>query len=338
MITGMNHAVLYVRDARRQQHFYEEVLGFETIVADADGAFVFLRAPGSANHHDLACFTIGEAAGDSTAGRQQVGLYHLAWEVPTLADLEAHRLRLAAAGALHGASDHGVNKSLYAKDPDGIEFEVMWLVPPDAWGDEEHQAIVRPLDIAADIARYGADRESTSHLPRTADPAGAPTSSSAVSTNDQQRSPVSLDQLAENNYCYFLDDDAFVDTDRPGFRRRIINGENLQLCFWRITAGTGGSFMHNHEHNEQLGIIMRGALDFRIGNADDPRRTVLQAGDVYLAPVNIWHGDSVFSGDDEHDECWILDVFSPPRDDMMPTPVPAKAAPSASADETETNS
>jgi catechol-2,3-dioxygenase len=163
MITGMNHAVLYVRDARRQQAFYEEVLGFETIVADPAGGYVFMRAPGSSNHHDLACFTIGPDAGPSTAGRAQVGLYHLAWEVSTLEDLEAHRVRLQAAGALHGMSDHGVNKSLYAKDPDGIEFEVMWLTPPHLWGDEEHQAIIRSLDIASDMARYGGDLVSTTH-------------------------------------------------------------------------------------------------------------------------------------------------------------------------------
>jgi catechol-2,3-dioxygenase len=157
VITGLNHAVLYVRDARRQQAFYSEVLGFETVVADPGGAFVFMRAPGSVNHHDLACFTIGAGAGDSTAGRAQVGLYHLAWEVPTLEDLEAHRRKLVEAGALRGASDHGVNKSLYAHDPDGIEFEVMWLVPADQWGAEAHQAIVRPLDIPGDTARYGGD-------------------------------------------------------------------------------------------------------------------------------------------------------------------------------------
>lgn len=165
MITGMNHAVLYVRDARRQQRFYTDVLGFETVIEHPQGAFVFMRAPASTNHHDLAFFSIGADAGPSTAGSAQVGLYHLAWEVPTLADLEAHRQRLAAAGALHGASDHGVNKSLYAKDPDGIEFEVMWLVPADQWGADEHEAIIRPLDIAADTARYGADHFSTTHVP-----------------------------------------------------------------------------------------------------------------------------------------------------------------------------
>jgi len=163
MITGMNHAVLYVRDARRQQRFYTDVLDFETVIEHPQGAFIFMRAPASGNHHDLALFSIGPSAGASTAGRNQVGLYHLAWEVPTLDDLEEHRRRLAEAGALHGASDHGVNKSLYAKDPDGIEFEVMWLVPPDQWGDDENEAIVRPLDLPGDTARYGGAEISTTH-------------------------------------------------------------------------------------------------------------------------------------------------------------------------------
>ena len=37
--------------------------------------------------------------------------------------------RLRGLGALTGASDHGVSKSLYGRDPDGNEFEVMWEVP-----------------------------------------------------------------------------------------------------------------------------------------------------------------------------------------------------------------
>jgi catechol-2,3-dioxygenase len=161
-ITRMNHAVLYVRDASRTVRFYEEVLGFREIVHDDLNRYAFLRAPGSSNHHDLALFTVGEGAGPSEAGRRTVGLYHLAWEVPTLEELEAMRQRLDAAGALVGASDHGVNKSLYATDPDGLEFEVMWLTPPSEWGEEESQAIVRPLDIAADKQRYGADTVSNS--------------------------------------------------------------------------------------------------------------------------------------------------------------------------------
>jgi catechol-2,3-dioxygenase len=161
-ITGMNHAVLYVRDARRNAAFYRDVLDFQTVIEHPDGAFVFLRAPASANHHDIAFFSIGEQAGPPTAGRTTVGLYHLAWEVPTLDDLEGIRQRLVQAGALVGQSDHGANKSLYAKDPDGLEFEVMWLVPPELWGDEEHEAIIRPLDIAAEQRRYAGIAKSSS--------------------------------------------------------------------------------------------------------------------------------------------------------------------------------
>jgi catechol-2,3-dioxygenase len=153
-ITGMNHAVLYVRDARRTRQFYEDVLGFSTIIDHPEGAFAFMRAPGSNNHHDIAFFSIGDQAEPSDAGRRTVGLYHLAWEVPTLEELEEMRERLRSAGALKGASDHGANKSLYAVDPDGLEFEVMWLVPAAHWGEAEHEAIVRPLDISAERAHF----------------------------------------------------------------------------------------------------------------------------------------------------------------------------------------
>ena len=153
-ITGMNHAVLYVRDARVTERFYDEVLGFRTIIEHPEGAFVFMRAPGSQNHHDIAFFSIGAQATASEAGRRTVGMYHIAWEVPTLEDLESMRSKLSDAGALVGASNHGANKSLYARDPDGLEFEVMWLVPAEHWGAAENQAIVEPLDLAGERAHF----------------------------------------------------------------------------------------------------------------------------------------------------------------------------------------
>ncbi|MDW3214000.1 MAG: VOC family protein [Ilumatobacteraceae bacterium] len=153
-IRQLNHAVLYVRDAQRHRTFYEDVLGFRTII-DGPGPFVFMRAPGSNNHHDIAFFSIGDEAQASDAGRGTVGMYHLAWEVATLDELDDMRVRLTEAGALMGASDHHVNKSLYCRDPDGLEFEVMWLNPPENWGSKEHDAIVAPLDLPGDLARYG---------------------------------------------------------------------------------------------------------------------------------------------------------------------------------------
>lgn len=117
------------------------------------------------------------------------------------------------------------------------------------------------------------------------------------------------------HYCWFYDDDAFQETARPGFRRRVITGDQLQLCFWRIKGGATGSFMHKHDDHEQLGVIVRGKLDFRIGE-EDTDRVVVGENEVYLAPAGVLHGDSIFIGDDEYDECWILDVFAPPRDDL----------------------
>ena len=153
-IRGMNHAVLYVRDARRTAAFYRDVLGFVPVIEHEAGFFVFMRASESHNHHDIAFFTIGADAAPSQAGSGTVGLYHIAWEVGSLEELAAMRDRLDAASALVCSSDHGPNKSLYAKDPDGLEFEVMWLVPPELWGDEEHEAIIRPLNIDAERRRF----------------------------------------------------------------------------------------------------------------------------------------------------------------------------------------
>jgi len=114
----------------------------------------FLQAPDSTNDHDLGLFEVGGEAAPSGAGRGTVGLYHLAWELGSLDELEEHASRLADAGALVGASDHGTTKSLYAKDPDGLEFEVVWIVPAHLLTGAEHSGI-EPLDLAADMARYG---------------------------------------------------------------------------------------------------------------------------------------------------------------------------------------
>jgi catechol-2,3-dioxygenase len=165
-IRGLNHAVLFVRDAQRSAAFYRDVLGFREVAVMPNA--VFLRAPESDNDHDLGVFGIGDGAQASPAGRSAVGLYHLAWEVPTLADLADHRTRLAEAGALVGASDHGTTKALYAKDPDGLEFEVSWLVPHDLIGDDMDVSTL-PLDLDAEIERYGADRVGAlSRVPGTA--------------------------------------------------------------------------------------------------------------------------------------------------------------------------
>jgi catechol-2,3-dioxygenase len=157
-IQRLNHAVLYVRDLERTKAFYTEVLGFR-IVNEIPGMGAFFQAPGSTNDHDLGTFAIGDRAGPSQAGKTTVGLYHLAWEVDTLAELERLAGVLSEHGALSGASDHSTTKSLYAHDPDGNEFEVAWVVPHDQLDDAalEGRSAIRPLDLAREKARYGAD-------------------------------------------------------------------------------------------------------------------------------------------------------------------------------------
>jgi catechol-2,3-dioxygenase len=152
-IYRMNHAVLYVRDVARTRAFYQELLGFR-VKFEVPGQAAFLQAPDSDNDHDIGLFQIGAGAGPSQAGRSTVGLYHLAWEVDTLEELARLRTVMADAGALVGASDHGTTKALYCHDPDGLEFEVCWLVPADLLTDDI-PAGTAPLDLDAEIARYG---------------------------------------------------------------------------------------------------------------------------------------------------------------------------------------
>ncbi len=159
-IHRLNHAVLFVRNVERSVAFYRDVLDFAPIegMAGLDGA-AFLRAPASTNDHDLGLFEIGAAAVDSDAGRSTVGLYHLAWEVDTLADLDELAGKLARAGALTGASDHSTTKSLYGQDPDGLQFEIAWIVPADRLDAAAlaGRSRIQPLDLAREISRYGAD-------------------------------------------------------------------------------------------------------------------------------------------------------------------------------------
>jgi catechol-2,3-dioxygenase len=158
-ITRLNHAVLYVRDVDRSVAFYRDALGFQRLEGVSGLKAAFLRAPGSTNDHDLGLFEMGAGAGPSPAGRTTVGLYHLAWEVDTLAELSRLAGVLAALGALVGATDHTTTKSLYGRDPDGIEFEIAWIVPADRLDEVNAEGArgLLPLDLEHEMERFGAE-------------------------------------------------------------------------------------------------------------------------------------------------------------------------------------
>lgn len=147
----LNHAVLFVADAGRSADFYTEVFGMEVQTLDQRMNAAFLRLPRSGNHHDLGLIGVGSAGGPRRRG---IGLYHLAWQLDTVDELVEFRQRLLDAGAYVGESSHGATKSLYGVDPDGNEFEIMWMLPRHAWGEFEHTSVVEPLDLAEEVARW----------------------------------------------------------------------------------------------------------------------------------------------------------------------------------------
>ncbi|MGH3327719.1 MAG: VOC family protein [Streptomycetales bacterium] len=152
-VQRLNHAVLFVSDLERSLEFYTGAFSFEVVAREPRANAAFLRAKGSDNHHDLGLFGLGPQARPAGPGR--TGLYHLAWQVGSIEDLAEARDTLAGYGALAGQSSHGATKSLYGRDPDGNEFEVMWMLPREHWGRYEHEAPVEPLDLGVELAAWG---------------------------------------------------------------------------------------------------------------------------------------------------------------------------------------
>ncbi|MFF1479750.1 VOC family protein [Streptomyces sp. NPDC058301] len=155
-VRRLNHAVLYVRDVARAVEFYTDVFGF-TLDVDIPGRAAFLSAEDTLNDHDLGLFSVGPDAPGPERGR--VGLYHLAWEVGTLGELAAIADKINKRGALVGTTNHHVSKSLYAKDPDGNEFEIMWRVPREDWPTAAEETRPGPLDLEESLKRWGPDRK-----------------------------------------------------------------------------------------------------------------------------------------------------------------------------------
>jgi len=140
----LQHLVLWVSNVERSLRFYCDVVGFDVARRYPNAAF--LKIPGSVDDHHLGLF---EQSGVPRPDERVARMYHSAWEVGDLTDLARARQRLVDAGALVGSSNHGVSLSLYAKDPDGLEFEIFWTVP------EGVSARTTELDLEGELARRG---------------------------------------------------------------------------------------------------------------------------------------------------------------------------------------
>jgi quercetin dioxygenase-like cupin family protein len=89
-----------------------------------------------------------------------------------------------------------------------------------------------------------------------------------------------------------------------GVAARSVNGERLTLAVLELDAGKVVP-EHSHEH-EQLGIVLRGSLTFRVGN----EARELSAGGTWRIASNVPHEVHVGA-----DGAIVIDVFAPARDD-----------------------
>ena len=129
--TKLGHIVLRVRDLERSEQFYTEVLGLRK-TGGIPGVMSFFTTQGNPDSHDLALMRVGPNAPDPDP--RGVGLYHFAYQVESEEALaEAYRTLKDAGVPIVGTGDHGVSKGIYLLDPDGIEIEITYELPQEAW-------------------------------------------------------------------------------------------------------------------------------------------------------------------------------------------------------------
>jgi catechol 2,3-dioxygenase-like lactoylglutathione lyase family enzyme len=125
--SGVNHLALVTPDMDATVRFYVGVLGMplvSTLMAGPMRHYFFEIAP----HNTVAFFEIVGAQtfrkGAGSAAPYPVQLDHISFNVPSMADLFWLQARIRAAGSeVTEVVDHGVMKSVYFTDPNGIALE-----------------------------------------------------------------------------------------------------------------------------------------------------------------------------------------------------------------------
>jgi catechol 2,3-dioxygenase len=117
----VGHVVLKVRDLKRAEQFYTEVLGFEVVTRLNRPRGVFFTL--GEQHHDLAVLEVPPEA--DVVKEKQVGLHHVALQVGSFAELqECYRTLKAQNVTITRTIDHLITKSIYFLDPDGNGLEL----------------------------------------------------------------------------------------------------------------------------------------------------------------------------------------------------------------------
>jgi quercetin dioxygenase-like cupin family protein len=91
----------------------------------------------------------------------------------------------------------------------------------------------------------------------------------------------------------------------PGFRGKFLRSANMTFVYWHIPAGTALP-EHSHIH-EQVAHTLEGRFEMTVNG--DTR--ILEPGSICVIPSNAVHSGRAFT------DCYILDVFSPVREDYV---------------------
>jgi catechol 2,3-dioxygenase len=125
----IGHVVIKVRNLERSKHFFTDVLGLQLMMELPTLKIAFFASDGR-DHHEIACAEVGEDADRQHA--KQIGLQHIAFRLNDEEHLRSAYKQLKEKNVpIDFTVDHGVTKSVYFRDPDGLLFEVYCDNPPE---------------------------------------------------------------------------------------------------------------------------------------------------------------------------------------------------------------
>jgi len=170
---GINHLALVTPDMDATVRFYAGVLGMRlsaTLLAGPMRHYFFEMADGNT----VAFFEVKGvetfAKGAGAPLDRAIQLDHLSFNVPDEHALEMLRRRLLAAGSeITEVVDHGIMRSVYFTDPNGIALEASWWVTdvtgrPADYTDTEVFADPDPVPAVEELQRGGIEDLPHTHL------------------------------------------------------------------------------------------------------------------------------------------------------------------------------
>jgi catechol 2,3-dioxygenase len=126
----LGHLVLKVSDLNLSERFYTKIIGLR-ITQRISNTMVFMSASDNASH-ELALMSTDQIR--SSPEKNSVGLYHFAWAMDSLEDLQQIYQKIKNNDIeVVGIGDHGISIGVYILDPDGNQVEIFYELPKNKW-------------------------------------------------------------------------------------------------------------------------------------------------------------------------------------------------------------